>query len=757
MRCTGIHNFLPSSVTFSPLERQFLANGLRFACTPPSSQAHIYRNDYLNNPTRGWQRFARALDTRLLFNAAANDGYHAKFAVKRQKSQHAIDHLVDSQRQNYAAEFRLLDTYRTATLNALTAHAHSVSSYTLTRQPHNCSRADLRFLQRLMTDASITIKPADKNLGLVLVSTDWYHAEITRMLNDRTTYQPLKHFATVQKGQRGRRQILSLPQLQVELATNLKALATTSAGSLKLWNPNLCDQVQQYLTSSVTLDTCAVPAIYLLIKVHKSSGLCGRPIVPSTRWLTTPASVVVNHLLREILHEAAIPHLVKDTKSFVSELEGRTMPPGAAAAEFVTADIASLYTNIDTEDGLIQVRRFLILQNVSARHSELIMSLLEFVMRNSYLCYRDGVWYQCDGTAMGTSCAPPYADIVVYMRERDVLNDMHQVILAYYRYLDDIFALIVAAAVPEFQHRMNNLHPRLRFEFVVDAHSAAFLDLHIFKGPRFLEHGVLDLSVHQKKMNLYLYIPYRSFHTDAMKKSFILTELMRYIRNSSSIEGFLALRKLFFQRLRDRGYPSSFLEEVFTTVFYSDRQYFLWPSKELLEHPNLDSKPPRSKTLIRRVERLRAAAAISADGDYAAQQPSVFIVPYSPLTRLLPTRTLLTQRWSLVRDALNDSYLAPPIIAYQSAPSLLTTLVFQRARRLEEARRAGAAATAPAAPVGTAGSQVQTRISRFFTPRTSSALPDGLAAASPPSALSAPAAAERATPARTTLSSRTRL
>jgi hypothetical protein len=574
-----------------------------------------------------------------------------------------------------------------------------------------------------MTDASITIKPADKNLGLVLVTTDWYHAEITKMLRDRITYKPLNHFATVQQGQRGRRHVLALPKLQAELAAKLKALATASATSLKLWDPQLCDQVQHYLTSAVTLDTCAVPGIYLLIKVHKPSGLCGRPIVPSTRWLTTPASVLADHLLREILREAAIPHLVKDTKSFVSELERLRMPLAAKDALFVTADIASLYTNIDTTDGLSQVRRFLILRNVGARHSELIMSLLEFVMSNSYLTYRDNVWHQCDGTAMGTSCAPPYADIVVYMRERDVLSDMRQHIFAYYRYLDDIFAVMAASAVPEFQHRMNNLHPRLRFEFAVDLHNAAFLDLRVFKGPRFAEHSVFDLSVHQKKMNLYLYIPYRSFHTDAMKKSFILTELMRYIRNSSSAEGYYALRALFFQRLRDRGYPSAFITPIFNSVFYSDRSYFLWPSKQLLDHPNLYAQPPRSATLIRRVQRLRAAADANAADGTVTTQPSVFIVPYSPLTRLLPTRSLLTQRWGLVRDALGDSTLAPPIIAYQSAPSLMGTLVYQRARKLEEARRLSAGAPAANAAVAASTSQTQSRLSRFFAPQPAAAAP----------------------------------
>ena len=143
--------------------------------------------------------------------------------------------------------------------------------------------------------------------------------------------------------------MLALPQLLESLSKGLKMLAHDFAASLELWNPKHGKRALQYLTSTVTQTNCAVPKIYLLIKVHKAAGLSGRPIVPSTRWLTTPASVLVDHLLQEVMREAAIPHIVKDTKSFVNELESMhtTMNDGI----FLTADIASLYTNIDTEDG----------------------------------------------------------------------------------------------------------------------------------------------------------------------------------------------------------------------------------------------------------------------------------------------------------------------------------------------------------------------------------------------------------------------
>lgn len=699
MHCSGIHNYLPSSVTFSALEKQFLANGLNFACTPPSTRPLIYQHHYFNDPSRGWLRFARTLDSALLHGQQASDeGYLTKFAVKNAHAHHAVNYMADTRREQHAAEQLLLDRYFEFTRNALQRHTSNALSF-IHRQPRNVGRADLQFMQRLMADASITIKPADKNLGMVLVSTEWYHTELMRMLSDRVTYRPFNNDLPSGLGRPGRRSTTRpLDQLQQALSTALKDLAAKAELKLRLWNPQLADQVLKYLTSAVTLQTCAVPGIYLLIKVHKAR-LSGRPIVPSTHWLTTPASVVVDHLLQEVLHRAAIAHLVKDTKSFVNELEQLYIPPTHRDGVFVTADIASLYTNIDTEDGITQVHRFLILQSVSNTHSELILSLLRFVMNNSYLTYRNSVWHQIDGTAMGTACAPAYANIVVFMRERDVLDDMQQrgLVYLYRRFLDDIFAYVPQVAVAELQHRLNSLHPKLKFEFVLTEREAAFLDLSISKGTRFAADGRFDLSVHQKAMNLYLYIPYCSFHTDAMKRSFIQTELMRYVRNSSDVRDYYAIRTRFYQRLRDRGYPHAFLAPIFNSVVYDDRPYFLWPVQQLLSCPQRHIAAPRSATLLRRMARLRAAALVAAAptsenavaqalASDSRQQPLVFVVPYSPLSRLVPTRSLLARHWALVRDALGQPSLPPPIIAYQSAPSLVKQLVFQKAKLHQQAR-----------------------------------------------------------------------
>jgi hypothetical protein len=270
------------------------------------------------------------------------------------------------------------------------------------------------------------------------------------------------------------------------------------------------------------------------------------------------------------------------------------------------------------------------------------------------------------------------------MLEVIVLNAMRSVLHLYRRFLDDVFAYLERSAVAEFTRRMNALHPKLRFDFVTHPTEAAFLDLHIHKGSRFETSSIFDLSVHQKKMNLYLYIPFNSFHTDAMKRSFIQTELMRYIRNSSDLKEYGKLKEIFYQRLRDRGYPHSFLQPLFHSIFYADRHFFLWPSATLHEHPLIHSAPPVSACLQKRIARWKQLQP-SAPSE-SSIQPPVFIIPYTPLSRLLPTRSLLLKYWDLVQLALGPTLSPLPIMAYQSSPSLLTTLVYQRARRLERQR-----------------------------------------------------------------------
>jgi hypothetical protein len=680
----GIHNFLTHHV-FSPLERLFLSNGLRFIPTPSTSRSSVFAKQYTDDAERGLPRFIRFLLNQLAHQsteaAITTQPYLSKFKIT---STHTLDSAWRrSQLRNASPnDLFIVEDYEALTKSLLTKTLlrESQPITTAISKRRNITKDEQLFLQRLMGDQSITIKPADKNLGMVMVDTSWYNNELSTMLKDKITYRRYEY----RSGKQMRSQysiVDALHSLVTILVPQLESIAKRHSSTLEAWHPLLSSQMLHYLTSGVSKKNAAIPSIYLLIKVHKPKGLCGRPIVPSTHWITTPASKLADHLLQQILHDAHIPWIVKDTKSLVRELESTPMLNKCGV--FVTADIASLYTNIDTDLGLRLVEEFLLLQQVPAERRLMIMDLLRFVMKNSYLTFMDLVLHQIDGTAMGTSVAPTYANIVVYMLERKVIAEFGSSIYYYRRFLDDIFVYLGPSVADRFKVSMNALHPKLHFDFVDSISEAAFLDLSISRGQRFMREGLFDLRVHQKKMNLYLYIPYCSFHTDAAKRSFIQTELMRYIRNSSDQESYVSLKALFWSRLRDRGYPRSFLVPIFASIFYADRHLFLVPSSELLNHVLITNCRPRSSCLLRKLEHMyelrRQGIASKKDA------PPVFVIPYSPLSAVVPTRSILTRHWEYLCTALP---LPRPIIAYQSLPNLVKQLVYTKAKNEADRRAA---------------------------------------------------------------------
>lgn len=628
-------------------------------------------------------RYSRTLLQRILFHDRGEDNYISKFkslVSNRHSTEHFLDQLETRARATTLGnDLHWLDSYKQQTLTLLTnviQHQNTRSSMQFIRSNH--SEHDRRFLKSILTDSTITIKPADKNLGLALVDTSWYDKELRTMLSDKSTYAR----CTTMRNNKGREIIFDATKLKKQLMEEFKSIVTNNKQLILDIFEEHGEQIVKYLESNMKLDNINIPEIYLLIKVHKPKGLCGRPIVPCSRSVTTPASVLCDHMLQKIIKAARIPWLVKDTKSLIRDIESDRQLTHDGL--LVTGDINSLYTNIHTETGIQLVKDFLSINNVSIYESKLIIILLSFVMRNSYLSYKQEVYHQHNGTAMGTACAPSYANIVVYMLEKDFINKSinEGKLFNYRRFLDDIKGYIVPSFLEEFKARLNQLHSSLSFEFEHHDKSIAFLDLVIFKGERFLSESIFDIRVHQKKMNLYLYIPFNSFHPLAAKKSFIQTELMRYIRNTSSKEHYEQLKMLFFHRLRDRGYPASFLYPLFDSIYYSDRSWFLLDGDEFEERAKTATitrrdcqtslYPFRSHCLIRKYHRLQQTL-----GAYNFR-PNVFVIPFSPLSLRVPTQQVLTKYWEMLSYGDVTSTFRRPLIAYQSCPSIGSMLVYKK-------------------------------------------------------------------------------
>lgn len=416
-------------------------------------------------------------------------------------------------------------------------------------------------LDKLRNDKSIVIKPADKNLGITIMDSEWYHAEVMKHLTNELVYDRLD------EDEEWLKQVV-LDGLTVVVEREMPKHAKPS---LDFFRPD-----REYILH-LTAAKARIPYFYLIPKVHKPK-LAGRPIVASTQWITTPAAKWVDEKLQPIVRKQWT--YIENSTAVINDLESLVLD-NTQPIYLVTADVESLYTNIPTDRGLAAVKQALdSYGDYSAQMKSAILALCEFVLRNNYMQFEGRYYRQLQGTAMGSNLAPPYANIYVFQATEKVLAKRKS-ILYWKRHIDDVF-MISTMPAPQLRAHFTLMGTTSQLNFTPDIQEEAvdFLDLHIYKGERYRASGILDLTVHQKVMNTYLYLPFQSYHPTFMKKSFVKGELIRYVRLCSNAREFLNIRQLFWDRLRARGYPRSFLRPIFTTVDYAKRSEYLQPKEK---------------------------------------------------------------------------------------------------------------------------------------------------------------------------------
>jgi hypothetical protein len=191
---------------------------------------------------------------------------------------------------------------------------------------------------------------------------------------------------------------------------------------------------------------------------------------------------------------------------------------------------------------------------------------MKFICENNYLSYNDSIYKQTNGIAMGTNCAPELANFYLLKLLDPILLNNPKVSM-YKRYLDDLFFLWTGHS-SDLEQLLISLSSQTGLGFTLKASkkSVDFLDLKIFYENSYLEH-----CTHQKKLNKYGYISPASCHPKHTFSGFIKGELTRYAINSSKLEFYCITKRLFYQRLLERGYQRPFLDRLFKNHKYRSR------------------------------------------------------------------------------------------------------------------------------------------------------------------------------------------
>ena len=151
----------------------------------------------------------------------------------------------------------------------------------------------------------------------------------------------------------------------------------------------------------------------VLPKVHKIP-MVGRPIVASTKYITTPALKFIDHILSPLL--PTIPSYVRDSTTFINDLRNVSVH---GDCYLVTADVQSLYTNIPIKDCLVAIDLFCRQNKVP--FTALIRELSRLVLSNNYFEANGSLYHQKWGLAMGTPMAVSAATIYMAKLEKPTL------------------------------------------------------------------------------------------------------------------------------------------------------------------------------------------------------------------------------------------------------------------------------------------------------------------------------------------------
>ena len=311
--------------------------------------------------------------------------------------------------------------------------------------------------------------------------------------------------------------------------------------------------------------TCTrIPQFYGSPKVHKSMipNIKFRPVNSNCGSLAAVASKYVDYYLQKLIKYT--PSYINNSLHVIDKLKNLTITNELL---ITTSDAKSMYTNIDPEEGIDTIEKYLNQFGNECKTfipKELIIDLLRLIMTKNVFQFGNTWWLQLIGTAMGTPCACAYATIFFAYHERTFLQEKYQDnLLLYIRFIDDILIIWKKSnnEANTFISFKKDLNDRCKLEWKTEdlSKSTNFLDLTIT-----LKNNNFETKTYQKSMNLFLYIPEHSAHPPGLIKSLITGLLETYWRQNSQKKDFISTSRLLYERLLARGHKPDKLKIIFT-------------------------------------------------------------------------------------------------------------------------------------------------------------------------------------------------
>ena len=412
------------------------------------------------------------------------------------------------------------------------------------RETNNLLPYQKQALRTLANRTDLMVINCDKNLGPAVIDTATY---IDRAYLDHLSTPAYKEYT------------------ESEATAHMDRTAATIKKWLSKHKDKLGKQELAYLRHHFNPSEAKFPVFYLTAKVHKDPWAT-RPIVSCSGSLLFSIGVWVDLHLQTVA--TCQPSYIQSSKELKDAFDTLVLPPHCSLFK---ADATAMYTNIKTDKALYEIGQYMHSRSNKFKSvpTDALTAALSIVMKNNVFRFGDTFWLQLRGTAMGTPPAPTYANLVFAIHENLIVPRYKDNIIMYKRYIDDIFGIwrhspdrdIDRSKWTQFTAGIGN-YDGLKWVWESHVQSIDYLDIVI---------SIRDLKLHttlfEKDLNLYLYIPLHSAHPPGVLTGLILGNCHRIYTLCSDATDVTKLLRMFYHRLKARGYNDSRLLPLFQRAY----------------------------------------------------------------------------------------------------------------------------------------------------------------------------------------------
>ena len=389
------------------------------------------------------------------------------------------------------------------------------------QQYRNLSNGELEAMEELRKRDDLIFSKADKGGALVIMDVDDYIKEANRQLDDTEFYRKLQNDPTATYSER------------INKAID------------KFQNEGL---ITEKVANGLKIDKPKASKFNLSPKIHKKNNP-GRPVINSVNCHSSKISQYVDfHLQPEV---CKLKSYVKDSTDAINKLSAINNDMQKEDI-LVTMDVRSLYTNIPNGEGIQAVRDSL---NASSSRipTRVITTFLTLILTLNNFIFNGVNYLQTKGCAMGTKCAPTYANIFMGKFENThIYPRISNKTRIFLRYMDDLF-FVWKGTEQELKHfleEINKVHPTIKFDFKYSTTEIEFLDLKIFKDFS----GKMFTKVYTKPTDRQAYLHKKSAHPNHLKKSIPYGQALRLRRVCTETQDYDEASEALKSRLKERGY-----------------------------------------------------------------------------------------------------------------------------------------------------------------------------------------------------------